>query len=58
MSGKLLKSKGEELTEELKIDVEDAELSNLLDDEDIDKLLSNYEILRSSKLGLQTDEFT
>jgi hypothetical protein len=42
MSGKLLKSKGEEL----------------IDDEDIDKLLSNYEILRSSKLGLQTDEFT
>ena len=43
--------------EELKLDVEDAELSNLLDDEDLDKMLLNYDIMRSSNLGPPSDGF-
>lgn len=60
MSGMLLKSKGEELNENI-INDED-ELGDLLDDDDVAQLLLDYnnvgsDALDSSKLGFPNEEF-
>lgn len=41
MTGILLKSKGEEITENIKMDEEDDELGDLLNENDIEELLMN-----------------